>query len=439
MEETTRAKLRILYTGASSGQDFNTLKDVGEILVQDGHDDLERAEVLWVDCATTKPDQYGHLLKAALDAGKTLVLNHLDSLASDVVSRIVGTRLEDTAETLLVSRAPGAPPPSNHFLTILTAPRRKAEPAHLEGSLEEQDWSKILKTHRAQTSLSSGGAGLIPPHGVRFGIRTQSAYSTEPIDWGTFLLRQHPEHGFNSSFHVYRENGAPNADYVVIRVQRATFDPGALLYEGNSKKGFWLFDLHVECSHDRTAPLLSTSPDSTLGPSIVTQLSIPLHVKLLQEGSCHPIHWPAAHGPVALASAGWGLANRSIVTSGKAAWHLFHREPWNSLENPLSEFSRWKESMYETISASRVKRLNLIAQSTFTLENVAVWRFNASDIATNPVVTFTDKVSHKLVAFSGTGLVNLAREYALREPASLSKAIPLNLPQVTGDVTSPCD
>ncbi|MFY2557057.1 hypothetical protein ACN469_05455 [Corallococcus terminator] len=445
MESTTRAKPKILYKGAATGPDFNTLKDVGEVFTTDG---LEQAEVLWVDCATTKPDQYGHLLKAALDAGKTLVMDHLDPLAHEAMSRLVGTRLQDHAATLVVSRSPT---PSKYALTVLgespttSAPQGDAEPSFHGGERARHDWGAILEVHRDHTLISLGDARLIPPQGVMYGIRTHSGISSTQLTPPRWFRRQNSfqrvEHGFNSSFHVYRENGGTNTDYVVIRVQQATFNTGPLMADLAEVRGYWQFELNTECTHNRTATLLGASPMTTSGPNSLTQLSLSLHVKLLQEGSCLPQYWSATYGPVTRPSEGWGVSNLSSTLSGKAAWRHSHLAPWDSIEDPPDDYERWWRSRYEMsgVLGVKVKPLSLHARSSFTVESVAAWRFVASDIQADPQVTFTEKLWQRLIAFTTPyGTVTRTYEHSVRDPEASTHEITLNLPQVTEDVPSQC-
>jgi len=450
MESTTRAKPKIFYTGTSTGRDFNTLKDVGEVSLMSDLGGPERAEVLWVDCATTKPDQYGPLLKAALDADKTLVMSHLDPQAREALSRIVDTRLEDIAETLVVSQLPT---PSKYALTILGATSTAStlegdsEPSILDGKQARHDWGAILDAHRDRNILSMGSPGLIPPQGVMYGMRTLSAHSGQSPD---SVLG---ERGFNSSFYVYRENGGSNTDYVVIRVQQATFhapDPDPFPFPGRGDERFWQFELNAECTHDRSdAPLLGASPDATSGPSILTQLSIPMHVKYLREGGCFPQYWSAVHGPVARPSEGWGLSNQSNISAGKAAWRHFHLAPWNSIDDPPADYDRWCRTRYDfsVLERPRLKPLNLLSRSTFTVENVAAWRFKASTIASKPEVKFTETLRHQLIAFYYLGVIGIPIPIPRPLPSpfqmavhgeTLTREITLNLVQVTEDISSPC-
>ncbi|MFY2557054.1 hypothetical protein ACN469_05440 [Corallococcus terminator] len=471
MESTTRTKPKILFTGAPTGKDFNALKDVGEVSVKNGKDGLELAEVLWVDCATTKPDQYEPLLRAALDAGKMLVLSHPDTQAHKALSEIVGTQLDEGAAALMVTRDLKATTPSSYSITVLdgaprinadeqvhsggdadakaakagppNAPQVRASPGVLESEGARHDWAASLDAHRARTNRSVGGPGLIPPQGVMYGIRTLTGSFSARLtkdNWNaTRGKSQSVEYGFNSSFYVYRENGKSSADYVVIRVQQATFSPGALMVSENNAKGYWQFELRAECTNNRGAALLSTSPDTTNAGSMITQLSIPLHVKYLQEGSCLANYWSAAHGPVGRTNEGWGVSNQSTLGSGKAAWYHFHRDPWNAVNDPPDDFGRWWSSMYDGGYGGRVKNLNTLAGSSFTVENVSAWRFSASMISSNPNVTFTESLSHRLAAFANpTGTGNGHHQISWFNLGPGTKPITLNLPSVTEDVTSPC-
>ncbi|MFY2557058.1 hypothetical protein ACN469_05460 [Corallococcus terminator] len=443
MESTTRAKPKILYKGAATGPDFNTLKDMGEVFVTDG---LEQAEVLWVDCATTKPDQYGHLLKAALDTGKTLVMDRLDPLSHEAVSRVVGTRMEDSVATLMVSRDPRAATPSSYALTVLGAastalPPEQSAPPHLERDTTRKDWGKLLESHRALTPLDVGGPGLIPPRGVMYGIRTTTRLDAIRIrnpGWpATQGKVQTFERGFRSSFYVYRENGKANADYVVIRVQQATVNPGPLMVNTNQARGYWQYGVSTECAPNRGVPLLGTSPATTNGPGFVTQLSVPMHVRYLQDGACLPNHWLATHGPIVQITDGWSLANQSELGPGTASWDHFHRDPWDSLYDTMGSFDEWGSTRYEGIPP-RVKNLSLLAGTHLTVENAAAWRFSATDIATHPQVTFREILQVRLVAFAtATGSGTLGNQVA-SDGLFLENSITLDLPQITEDITNPC-
>ncbi|MCP3169696.1 hypothetical protein [Myxococcus qinghaiensis] len=472
MESTTRTKPKILFTGAPVGKDFDALKDVGEVSVKNGKDGLELAEVLWVDCATTKPEQYGPLLRTALDAGKMLVLGHPDAAAHQALSDLVGSQLDEGAAAVMVTRDLKATTPSSYALTVLdgtplvdgneethsgddtdsrsaaasppSAPQRRSPRASLDGDgVAGHDWAATLDAHRARTNRSVGGPGLIPPQGVMYGIRTLAGSFSARLtgaDWSAMRGKsQSVEYGFNSSFYVYRENGKASPDYVVIRVQQATFSPGALMVSENNAKGYWQFELRPECTNNRGAALLGTSPDTTNAGSMITQISIPLHVKYLQDGSCLANYWSAAHGPVGRTNEGWGVSNQSTSGSGKAAWYHFHRDPWNAVNDPPNDFGRWWSNMYDGGYGGRVKNLNTLAGSSFTVENVSAWRFSASMISSNPSVTFTESLSHRLAAFanpSGTG--NGHHQISWYNLGPGTKSITLNLPSVTEDVSSPC-
>src|SRR5215217_1210413 len=466
MKSTTRAKPKIFYTGAPSGQGFNTLKDVGEVSVENDKDHLEHAEVLWVDCTTTKPEDYGPLLKTALDAGKTLVMKHPDALAQDALSRIVGSRLTDNGASLILSRDPRATTPSSYAVTVIdeAPPPLSSEQSQSKGdgtsaatvgalldvSQAPPDWTKLLETHRERTALAVGGPGLIPPTGVMYVIRTLAFSRSDNVSIRNWPATQGKSQtlgmGFTSSFYVYRDNGKSDAAYVVIRVQQAFSSPGSLMVNTNEARGLWHFELTTQGYHRQGGtPLLGTSPATTNGPSIITHLSIPLHVKYLQDGGCLANYWFATHGPVVRNTEGWGLANQSTIGasflgSGGATWSHFHRAPWNSLEDPTQEFERWRSTRFEGIP-SRVKNLNALAGSTFTFENLAAWRFSASDIAADPNVTFCEDLSYRFAAFATgarTGSNTGSNQIHVVTMASGLKSITLNLPEITDDGTSPC-
>ncbi|AKF86615.1 hypothetical protein MFUL124B02_30295 [Myxococcus fulvus 124B02] len=464
MQPTTRTKPKILFAGTTTGQDFNALKSVAEVSVKQGTDDLGIAEVLWIDCATTKPDQYVSLLRQALDAGKQLVLRHPDDPARKALSDIVGCELKDPAAALMVIRDLQATTPSSYAITVLDEEPGSApgEQSHSGGDAdpsarasgaprsspaehlgEPQDWATMLDAHRTRGVRTVGGPGLIPPQGVMYGIRTLTGSYGNRLtksNWTeTSGKSQDIEYGFSSSFYVYRENGKPSADYVVIRVQQATFSPRSLMVRADNAKGFWQFDLQAQCSNNRNAPLLSTSPDTTNSANPITDLSAPLHVKVLQEGSCLPTYWSARHGPVARAQEGWGLSNQSATSSGTALWRYFHRDPWNSVNDPPNEFGRWWSSMYDGGYGGRVKNLNTLAGSSFTVENVSAWRFSASMIGSNRNVTFSEVLRYKLAAFAnpkGTG--NGHHQISWFSLETSPRTITLDLVSVSEDVTSPC-
>ncbi|MCP3057522.1 hypothetical protein LXT21_01895 [Myxococcus sp. K38C18041901] len=466
MQPTTRTKPKILFAGTTTGQDFNALKDVAEVSVKQGADDLGIAEVLWIDCATTKPEQYAPLLRLALDEGKQLVLRHPDDPARKALSDIVGCELKDPAAALMVIRDLQATTPSAYAITVLedapglppgeltqsggdadptsrssAAPR--GSPVAHESMGEPQDWATLLDAHRTRSARSVGGAGLIPPQGVMYGIRTLTGSFGNRLtqsNWSeTRGKSQDIEYGFTSSFYVYRENGKSSADYVVIRVQQATFSPRSLMVRADNAKGYWQFDLQAQCTNNRNASLLSTSPDTTNSASPITDLSAPLHVKVLQDGSCLPTYWSARHGPVARAQEGWGLSNQSGIGSGTALWRYFHREQWNSINDPPNEFGRWWSNMYDGGYGGRVKNLNTLAGSSFTVENVCAWRFSASMINSNRNVTFTEILRYKLAAFAnpkGTG--NGHHQISWYNLENSPRTLTLDVVAVSEDVTSPC-
>ncbi|NVJ27416.1 MULTISPECIES: hypothetical protein [Myxococcus] len=468
MESTTRTKPRILFTGAATGKDFNALKDVGEVSVKNAKDGLEHAEVLWVDCATTKPDQYESLLRTALDAGKMLVLSHPDAAAHQALSGIVGCQVDGEATALMISRDMAAATPSCYSITALGGAEHvedaqvqeggdgdgapstgrpsaatQARPPVLARDEEgpRRDWASLLESHRTRTPRSVGGPGLIPPSGVMYGMRTLngsfSSRLTNYDDWAAASGRtQDIEYGFTSSFYVYRENGKTSVDYVVIRVQEATFSPGTFMVNVDNAKGFWQFDLHTECTNNRNVALLNSSPGTTNGPGVGAQISMPLHVKYVQEGSCVPNYWSAAHGPTARSIEAWALLNQSSNSSGVARWRVHHRDFWNSQNDPPEDFGRWWSMMYDGGYGGRVKTLSSLARSSFTIETVSAWRFSASVVASNPSVTFREALTYRLAAFAnpkGTG-----RNHRIAYPTrSGSNSISINLVSAT-DISSPC-
>ncbi|MCP3100016.1 hypothetical protein LZ198_14160 [Myxococcus sp. K15C18031901] len=465
MASTTEAKPRILYTGAPTGEDLPVLRQVGELTTKNGKDGLEQAEVLWVDCATSKPDQYGALLRAALDAGKTLVLNRPDAPAHAALSGLVSLQVEDGAQALLVSRDTTNNTPAHHIITALggavteepaAAPHsggdldpaaRSADgarqPAQTEDTPLARDWARVLETHRRQSTRSVGGPGLIPPSGVMFGISTLSRsfpYDLTNSHWTSASgKRQSVEASFTSSFYVYRENGKSSPDYVVIRVQEATFDPGSRMLNINNAKGCWQYEFQTECTNNRGVQLIANSPGTTNGPGLGAQVSLPLYVKYVQEGSCTPNYWSASHGPVPRSIEGWGLSNRSAVGSGRATWYYHQRDTWNPINDPPGDFGRWWSMMFEGGYGGRVKNLTSLAGASFTVETVAAWRFTATQVASNPSVTFTEKLSRSFASFanpSGTG--NGHHQIVWHGPMTeRSASVTINLVSIT-DIQSPC-
>ncbi|GEN08369.1 hypothetical protein SAMN05443572_106206 [Myxococcus fulvus] len=467
MQPTTRTKPKILFAGTTTGQDFNALKSVAEVSVKQGTDDLGIAEVLWIDCATTKPDQYAPLLRQALDSGKLLVLRHPDGPARKALADICGCEVQDGASVLMVTRDLKATTPSSYAVTALddttpvtttdeqvlsggeaeavppTSPTARPSLAVLERQGEPRDWAATLEAHRERSARSVGGPGLIPPQGVMYGIRTLTgSYSARVTNdsWkATQGKSQDVEFGFTSSFYVYRENGKSNADYVVIRVQQATCSPRTLMVREDNAKGYYQYQFQAQCTNNRGAPLLGTSPETTNNVNPITQISIPLHVKYLQDGSCMANYWSAAHGPVARTQEGWGLSNRSATSSGTAVWLSFHRDPWNSLNDPPNEFSRWWSNMFEGGYGGRVKTLNTLASSSFTVENVAAWRFSASMIATNRNVLFQEILNYRVTAFANPkGTNNGHHQISAGGWVTNPKSITLDVVAVAEDVNSPC-
>lgn len=471
MEPTSRTKPRILFTGATTSQDFNTLKVQGDICAKTGMEGLQLAEVHWVDCASTKPEQYGPMLRPTLDAGKMLVLRHPDARACQALSEVIGCEVEEGAATLMISRDLKATTPSCYSITVLDASPRVSVTEHLlEGGGKEspaakpipsnltptrstravseedgtqRDWANMFGIHQTEAKPRVGGPGLIPPQGVLYGIRnltgSYSATLTKET-WNATKGKTQPiEYGFNSSFYVYRENGKANADYVVIRVQQATFSPRTLMIRADNAKGYWQFDFQAQCTNNRNAALLSTSPDTTNSSPLVTQLSVPLHVKYLKEGSCQPNYWSATQGPGTKPQEGWGLSNRSGISSGTATWYHFIRDPWNVINDPPDDFGRWWSSMYEGGYGGRVKNLNTLAGSSFTVENVSAWRFSASMISANRNVTFSETLRYRLAAFanpSGTG--NGHHQISWYTFETTPKTLTLDVVAVTADPSNPC-
>lgn len=465
MESTTRAKPRILVTGTPTGQEVNSLRTLGEVLFTNNKNDLEHAEVLWVDCATATPDQYVPFLKETLDSGKTLVLIHPGPQAHEALSRILGTRLEKNGVSLVVSRDVRATAPSSYTLTLLDpsplpvepvlardaddsssttdAPLESSPPSRLELVAAQPDWGKALRTHQARTSLAVGGPGLIPPPGVMYGIRTYDyGFNVEvrKNDWDATKDKfQTAEVTARSSFYVYRENGKAPADYVVIRVQQATFSPGEMMVRASNVKGAWQYEASISCVPTQSVHLLASSPETTNGPSLITQLSVPLYVRYLRDGGCQPQYWAATHGPVGRVTEGWGLSNRSNMGVGDAKWLHSHLDPWNSVEDPPFEYPRWRLSRFE-ILPPRVKNLSVLGESAFTVENVAAWRFEASVVAANPFVMFTEILTLRLVLFAApsvSGGINNGIATGSTGPHLTYLPI-INLPEVTEDLTNPC-
>ncbi|AGC46829.1 hypothetical protein MYSTI_05552 [Myxococcus stipitatus DSM 14675] len=471
MEPTTRTKPRILFTGATTSQDFSALKVQGDICAKPGTEGLQLAEVHWVDCASTQPEQYAPLLRPTLDTGKILVLRHPDARACQALAEIIGCQVEEGAAALMVSRDLKATTPSSYSITVLdTAPRLSVTEHLLEGGDKQppaarpitsnltptrstraigeedgtqRDWASMFGVHQAGPQPTTGGPGLIPPQGVLYGIRNLTGSYGATLtkeNWNATKGKTQPiEFGFNSSFYVYRENGKASADYVVIRVQQATFSPRTLMIRADNAKGYWQFDFQAQCTNNRNAPLLSTSPDTTNSSPLVTQLSVPLHVKYLKDGGCQPNYWSAIQGPTTRTQEGWGLSNRSGVTSGTATWYHFIRDPWNVINDPPDEFGRWWASMYEGGYGGRVKNLNSLSGSSFTVENVSAWRFSASMISANRNVTFTETLRYRLAAFanpSGTG--NGHHQISWYSLETHPNSITLDVVAVTNNPSSPC-
>ncbi|NOJ77230.1 hypothetical protein [Myxococcus xanthus] len=470
MESTTRSKPRILFAGATTGQDFNSLKDVGELSVSNGKDGLEAAEVCWIDCLTTKPGQYEPLLRTALDEGKTLVLSHPDAHAHQHLSKLAGCRVDGESGALMVSRDLGASTPSSYVVTALAMPiddpaaqqhsgsggeageatNGKPSPVPLQARTPSStpqdngarhDWAALLESHGRRAGRALGGPGLIPPAGVMYGIRTlnqsYTRHLTNSDDWSAASGKsQTAEFDFVSSFYVYRENGKPSADYVVIRIQEATFNPSTFMVNVDNAKGFWQYHFETRCTNNRNVPLLSTSPGTTNGPGVGAQISLPVLVKSVQDGSCVPNHWSATHGPVGRSIEGWALLNQSSNGSGTGRWVYHHRDFWNSQNDPPDEFGRWWAMMYEGGYGGRVKTLTSLARAAFTVENICAWRFSASTISSNPNVTFTESLNYRHVAFAnpkGTG----RNHRIVWAWADRSASTTINLVTVT-DIASPC-
>ncbi|GEN08367.1 hypothetical protein SAMN05443572_106208 [Myxococcus fulvus] len=464
MESTRQTKPRIFYTGSPSGQDLDALTDLGDLFARNEPSDLRRAEVLWVDCATTRPERYVPLLGQALSAGQTLVMTHLEPSAHDALEKLVGTRHDAGVTALMVSRDMRASAPSSFVFTVLDAPAPHVTPApapaedasapargmegewelhttHLQAPRSQRDWGRQLAAHRAQRSLSVGGPGLIPPQGVMYGVRSLVNHSRTPITYETWPTTkgktQHFELDYVVSYHVYRENGRPDADYVVIRVQQVTTHPEVLMVDSGDAKGFWQFNLSLSCRCQRDVPFLRTSPDTTTDPLFSVQLPVLLHVKSIQNGSCRAHFWEASHGPVTRATEGWAVSQRYEPTSKQMTWAHGHFAPWDSFDVPPTqvEFPRFVPIIYD---GNRVKSLNPLAGATVTVENCAAWRFSAREIAANPKVKFEEFQQQNLVAFANPTGSGTSKKKLRVFNINLDDSLEFNLPQVADDVTSPC-
>ncbi|MBJ6759777.1 hypothetical protein JGU66_03320 [Myxococcaceae bacterium JPH2] len=466
MKTTTHTRPRILFTGAPAGHDFSALKEVGDVTVKQGKEGLEHAEVLWVDCASTRPEQYTALLRSALDAGKTVVLGRPDAAAREALTGLASLRLEEGATALLVTRDTDIATPSSYSVTALgshsleepsvehqsggdkaavTPPTPEARGPRLvhDADALRHDWGAMLEAHHHRARRSVGGPGLIPPTGVLYGIRTLSRSFPMTVRHDTWSATsgksQSTEAGFTSSFYVYRENGKASADYVVIRIQEATFSTGSLMVRADNAKGFWQFELQTECTNNRSVALISNSPGTTNGPGVGAQITLPVNVKLVQDGGCVPTHWSASHGPVPRSIEGWGLINRSAVSAGRATWYYHQRDVWNPINDPPNQFSRWWAGMFDGGYGGRVKNHTALAGASFTVETVAAWRFSASTIASNPNVMFTENLAMNYAAFanpSGTGNGHHQISY-YTSMISRSDSLTINLVSAT-DIASPC-
>ncbi|WP_338864934.1 hypothetical protein [Myxococcus stipitatus] len=409
------------------------------------------------------------MMRPTLDGGKILVLRHPDAKACQALSEVIGCQVKEGAPVLMVSRDLKATTPSCYLLTALDSAspmenideqgsaeettRASAQshpskdsraeapsPAH-EAPAAQRDWASAFDIHRQPAKRSVGGPGLIPPSGVLYGIRTltqsYTRYITNFDDWSAASGKsQTAEFGFTSSFYVYRENGKANADYVVIRVQEATFNPSTFMVYVDNAKAFWQYHFQTECTNNRSTAALSTSPGTTNGPVVGPQISVPLHVKYVQEGSCVPNYWSASHGPVGRTIEGWALLNQSSNSAGTARWHYHHREFWNSQNEPPDDFGNWWSKMYEGGYGGKVKTLSALARSAFTVETLSAWRFSASAIGSNPNVTFTESLNYRLAGFAnpkGTG----RNHRIIWATSDRSASITINLVSTT-DISSPC-
>lgn len=467
MESKTHTKPRILFTGAPTANVVNVLREVGDVTVGDGASGVEHAEVLWVDGATAAPHTRQHLYRAALEAGKTLVLTGLDAATRKAVEGVLPVQLGDTAPAVMITRDTTASTPHSYTITPLDdsldahpaggAPSGAGLQLHSGGPLDaaapqvvspgalerERGWASALRAHQQRTNRSVGSPGLIPPSGVLYGVSTFNRsynYYLSNSHWSsTSGKQQTAESSFISSFYVYRENGKASTDYVVIRIQEATFSPGTLMVRTDNAKGFWQFELQTECTNNRQTALITANPGTTNGPGVSAQTSVPLNVKYVQDGSCVPNIWNATHNPIVRSIEGWGLQNRSSMSAGRATWYFHQRDVWNPVTEPPSDFGRWWAQMFEGGYGGRVKVLTALAGSAFTVETACAWRFSASTVASSPNVTFTEKLSVNFASFanpSGTGnghhqIVN----YTSMLERSDSHTI--NLVNLT-DIASPC-
>ncbi|WP_143097238.1 hypothetical protein [Myxococcus fulvus] len=308
---------------------------------------------------------------------------------------------------------------------------------------ERLDETSMREEPLARTTFLAGGAGMIPPPGVLLGVQQRSQQLTQKFTHSKWAFlkgaTQAPWCCISRVFYIYRENGKQPADYVVTRVLQAIVSSGTPMKDENNVRGYFPYELSMECTHNRQVALIGSSPDSTLGSQTHTQFSIPLQIKYLSEGSCLPQTWSATYGPESHSIPDWGVMNQSTTSAGKAAWRYFHRAPWDIREDPPSDYQRWWRKMYDGESSSgRVKRLNLLARSTVNLGNVATWRFDANVIATNPSVTFNEKLTLRLAAFANTKAPLSDHDMDTRDMEFKPDAVQLNLVQETEDVTSPC-
>jgi len=416
MEDKSQQKMKILFTGDPAGGLVTALKEVGDVTLGSEARGLDQADVLWVDpTAAASPPPPPPLYRTALDAGKAVVLTNLDATTRRAVEGELPIHLGETLSSVMISRDTAASTPHSFVITVLEEnggvqshgfERVSGGPRDTQAaSPGVKEWAhglaSAVQARRQRTSFAVGGPGLIPPVGVKYGMVTLERSYTHtigPIGWaGTGNAVQRPEFGFTTTYYIYRENGnSSRTDYTVIRVQQATFNPKTLLVRSNDAKGFWQYQLETGCKHNQSAGLLGTHPPTLERTNVMTQLSVPLYVKYLLNGGCVSTTWTAKHESDTWSLQGWGVMNKSLMSSGEAQWVSNQRDIWDSVSKPTSQFGTWWAEMFEGGYGGRVKEQTSLAQSLFTINNACAWRFS-SNVGT---VNFTEFIKVTLAAFA---------------------------------------